>query len=484
MYNKFVDKISEYINRERSLGKSDEQIKQEFLQVGWQQSQINQYFPESPPKRQLLIIATVSACVLLLLTVSTAGVYLIVKNKNNNIKPISPEETTATPESSVKEATANIVAFLQRDENPTLAENANSSWFTDPRFYDLTARKMLPADPVINSEKRTLESFGPWSPDGRYLPILFIYSSGQPLPLHFFDSVDQKARKIHTFSVEEDSKYLGLYSFIGTRSRWINNSQYVFYEDSAYLTISDRKVYALSSDGKISSVSGRAKIPGVTTVGNSRIIVTSTYSLDNADLPSSVSIKVDGKQIPTGAIKGKVVGLIGNQIVSIENLISRKIQDLYSLNTLDLDTLDLSSKIAIHLYDLSGTGVSSYQPNNDKWQFISAQIRPKKNTLIMLLRDKAFPPYVGRFVEIDPLNSTLRIIGQTQTASIFPGPAAFGYEFGVSSDGSWVIGYDVPASTLAAAISAWNIDSGEKLTICSKNCLTPEVYNPEQLSPR
>jgi len=101
-------KLQNYINQSRTSGQTDEQIKQQLLQSGWSQAQINEAFgvsgtqsamPYQPRRRRGGLIFKIIIFLILLAFICVGGFfaykyyYSLVKAPQNNQNPVVTEET-------------------------------------------------------------------------------------------------------------------------------------------------------------------------------------------------------------------------------------------------------------------------------------------------------------------------------------------------------------------------------------------------------
>lgn len=138
----------------------------------------------------------------------------------------------------------------------------------------------------------------------------------------------------------------------------------------------------------------------------------------------------------------------------------------------------------LHLYDIhTGTAVAVPLTENG-WITTEALIRPKKDTVIVLQRNTLLPDFTARYLEVNPKTLAKTVISEEE------GEISVEGAFAVTSDGNWIIGYqpskekikDYP--DLGKKISAWNIETKEKIVLCVSNCHSLEVYNPHKLQRR
>lgn len=500
MYNEIVDKITEYINKARSLGNTDDQIKQTLLNNGWQASIINPYFTSLPPvvnnkvnsKKHFLTFFIIAIICLIV----SGGIFAGVMKYKNDSKIKSNAANKQSPSSiNIEQSTqkvpndkSELLAFIQ---NKNSSSSANSSE-SEVKFYDLNKRTFLPSDPQLPSLINSMYDLGQWSPNGIYLPILTIRASGEPEPFFLFDSISKISKKIYTFQDNLDSKYGGFSTTFWLNNRWLNDSHLVFYRED--LSKPSPKEFIIDTNGTISE---QAREKGYV-LQNTSLTVTENVSSGPATLKS---LLIDGVRFP-GSVKGRVVGLIGNDLISLESPYLPNMQDFSQDPELIKRMNDTKSESEIkkivdeamkpkgnwilHFYDKkSGLETKIHEIKNDGWIVKNVQVRPVKKTILIALQEKATPPNSIRFLEIDPLNMTYRKIGQTLEMTSFPGLSLSNIDdyFNVSSDGNWLISYDGISTGTDSGISSWHLNSGEKNVICERSCSLIRAFNPEALTP-
>ena len=496
-----MDTITEYISKARSLGNTDDQIKQTLLNNGWQASIIEPYFTPIPPVMNEKVVSNnhfltffiiITICLIIL-----GGILAgVIKYKNDSKFKSSLTNNQSPPSINTVQSTQKklndksvFVAFVQNRISSSSAISSES----EVKIYDLNKKIFIPSDPQILSLKDNLYTLGKWSPNGDYLPILTIRPFGEPEPLVFFNSVSKTSKIIYTFQENKESKYVSYSTSFWMNNRWIDDSHLIFYLED--LTKPSRKEFIINTNGVISEQT-RAKDY---IIQNAALKMTEDVSSESAILKA---LLIDGMMF-TGSIKGKVIGLINDDVLSLESPYIPNIQDFSQdsklakkmsetkseseiTNILD-EAMKPKGSWIIHLYNKkSGLETKIHEIVNEGWAVKDIQIRPKNKTILIALQEKATPPFAIRFIELNTSNLTYRTVGQTSKIISFPGFSLsnLGEYFNVSSDGNWLVSYDDVVTETKSGISAWNLNSGEKNVICETSCSEIRVYNPETLTPR
>ncbi len=496
-----MDKVSEFINKARSLGQTDDQIKQTLLDKGWTISAIDPYFsaPTAIENTKRMVFPNrflFATIICICLVVIGIGITVAIINSSSGTRtkssvtqslPVPTTEPTIAPVNT-SDNTSELLTFIQYGKDPTSAVDSEATVI----LFDLNQKKALPTDPLLSSEKNASPVFGHWSPDGRYLPILYIRPSGELEPLFFFDSVTKTSRKVYTFVSIDQDKYVGLSTDFWLNNRWLDDARLVFYREG--LVKSSPKEFAITIDGTISEMSRRNEL----TLKNSRITVTEDTTPGSNE---TKSIMIDGEKY-NSVPKGQVIGMVKDEMVSLETP-AADMQDLTEDSELSMKIYSATSdeerseiineamkpkgNWLLHFYDpKSGLETRSHEIQSEGWQVIEVQIRPKKNTIIMMLKEKAVPPYAFRLVEVETENMIYRTIGETPQSTSYPQLtlSSLGEYFNLNSDGEWLLSYDGQMSELVGGIVARNLSTGEKVTICEKQCSHFRIFNPTALTQR
>lgn len=361
-------------------------------------------------------------------------------------------------------------------------------------LYDIIQKRKIPVTVPLAAERDGLVALGPWSPDGKYLPILIIRGSNFPNPLYWYDTLDGLARLIVDARSKPDL-LSGVASF-NYLSRWLQNDIMVFNLRASPEENSDELVL-VSSSGEVSRVSRPSKL-----IHGNRHLDISVPLATVGSSPSAVArkIKFNGKEI-TFDFTGEIIGIVNETLVTLE---SPHIPELDQLNenkslTTSLNRAADESEAEelleqalrptgdwyLHIYKLvDGSLINSISLTDDRWLTIQAQIRPQRGTVIIHQQDGQLPPFTTRYIEID-----VNKLDKKRIVAEGPGELSeeriFGNSFYLTADGDWLISYapaeDLQAYPLGKTIIAWRIDTGEKLILCEDACDQIRVYNPEDL---
>lgn len=492
-----MEEISGYISKARSLGQTDDQIKQAFLKRGWTLAMLNPYFPTTAiPDNWNIKFSRRFLFLLIIICLTVAGVLAVLAvshiNKpgaglNLSDKHTAPKIEPKKVSDNVSDSNSGLLAYVRYNNNPLDMKNREA----EVKFFDLYKNTLLPADSLLSAEKKALPSLGIWSPDGKYLPIIFVHPASETSPLFFFDSITKKSKNIYNFQPAEDIKYHGFITTFWFENGWIDNSLLVFYRD----TITKRD-FTITNEGIISEKNAENDY----TLQNSKMTVTVEIASGSANIKS---LYIENIKFP-GSIKGQVIGLIKDEVLSLESPaipnilnftndpefseVSKKVDSAKSEEE-KIKLIDQAMKPKgawlLHFYNVkSGIETNSHKINNEGWIVKNVQIRPKKNTILMALEDKALPPYSIRFVEIDPSSMKYRTVGELPQKNAYPelSLSLRGDYFSLDSEGDWLISYDGQISETFGGISAWNLNNGNKIIICEKLCADFRIFNPEVLT--
>lgn len=435
------------------------------------------------PKKTRLLESPFLILILVAIVLMSAAILLKWFISQNRTQPpaLSAPSATAVPGTVSPEA---VVAFSKYHD-------ASSSALV---LYDITQKREISIDAPLADERDGLVALGPWSPDGRHLPLLIIRDSNLPNSLYWYDTLDSRARQI--VDARDKPDLISAVTSFNYLSRWLQNDILVFNLRASPEENTDVLVL-VSSSGEVSSVSRPSKLIH----GNRHLEITVPLAIEGSS-PSAAArqLKYEGKETPF-EFKGEVIGIINGTLVSLE---SPQIPELRQLNenksltallnqAADESEAEELLELALrptgdwylHFYQVvDGKHINSLSLTDDSWLTIQAQVRPQRGTVIIHQQDGQLPPFTTRYIEID-----VNKLDKKRIVAEGPGEVSeertFGNSFYVTADGDWLIGYvpteDPQTYPLGKTIIAWQIDRGEKLVLCEDACDQIRVYNPEAL---
>lgn len=370
------------------------------------------------------------------------------------------------------------------------------------KLYDLSQKKLVDIDQSLTANKDGAPGLGPFSPDGKYLPVFFVRPGKETFfhySLFLYSLQDNKATRLIEIDYSQINPYL--YPF------WLDNQNFVY--DDYNRDYSTEKMSALvvnlkGEQRKIPLPSESLSSPEPFTFANNRLEALYPHPdpLRNLLRSGQAQVTVDSTPVPGNPIGG-VVGLLENYLVTLEAPIpnlSGLVQDIK--NKTGQEALEAAEKswksegdYLLNFYKLpEGKLEKSIIAQDPGWVVRGALIRPNKNTVIIQQLDKLISSPLYRYTEIDPKQPNQRkIISEEAGVSALAIISANGGSstFEVTQDGAWLIGLQPSGSKSNLGedlnqIAAWNIDTKERVVICKQekvDCTNLRVYNPLKLRP-
>ncbi len=468
-----MDDAAKYVRDSRAAGLSDDQIKQSLLTAHWSPEQIQAVLSSTPsssmpkPKTKLIIILAL----VLITFAGVSGTVLFLK-----IQPKSTPIIALTPTPAPKML---AVAFIKLSSVDTTGDTATRSGKLT--LYDFDTRQAITPVLPANQASDFLPILSPWSPSGRYLAMLGVRNISLPQPLFLYDN---DKRVISYFLDTNTSDELAhKYSSFQFQSSWQNDQYLIYgrdYDPNASATASSPIV---DTSGKVSTKTIDASIEA----RNNRLQI--TYS--SSPVSSVTSIKLDGKILP--ALMGNVVGLTNKYIVALKKPEMINMQSLDNNKELSLQLtqakdpesvkilLDKASNIragsTLFLYPIDNPASSSAValPYNS-WIVVDAQTLPSKNSVIIHEQDSLIGATKSRFSIINLDNSSpAKVIAETAKVDVAEAQIQDESSISLTSNDQWLV------VVAGDKIDAWNLDSGEMLTLCDSGCSSLRVYNPNRI---
>lgn len=363
-------------------------------------------------------------------------------------------------------------------------------------LYNFSTKSSTNLTSSVIIEKDAGSSIGPWSPDGNYLPIQFHRSlmDNKPLPFYFYDLRNNKGIKLFdNVEAEPQLKNLDLSFFFN--SEWLTNNTLIYSsktENTKY-----KKIITVNYQGIIEEKTR----PNETVMQNDRLKVIYSYNPPPAKIEIE-KVYVDNKELSFKP-QYTIIGVLDNMLIALEKTQKESLLSQFDENGNFADpalqedfnnakTEEEKNKITnslfqpkgnsnLHLYDINTGNITSSIPlTENDWITTESLIRPKKNTIIVLQRSTLLPDFIARYVEVNPKTLAKTVISEEEGASEVG-------NFAITFDGNWIIDYqpskekikDYPS--FLQKISAWNIDTKEKIILCESNCYSLRVHNPYEL---
>ncbi|PIP56747.1 hypothetical protein COX05_01430 [candidate division WWE3 bacterium CG22_combo_CG10-13_8_21_14_all_39_12] len=498
--------ILDYILEQKQSSFSDSQIVSALVSAGWNKDEVNKALesinggssPEPMASKSSKSRAKLIISVLVAIIITGAGVVGLFAFGT------LPENNEQLPVGTL------------HDVNPIIAyvESYPDDFAGNIVFYDTQKQEKLPTDLVIEADANTLFQLGPWSPDGKYLPILGFYAPGEEggiVNLYLFDSKTRLAKRIYSDLRGEDN-FLWANPSFSFLSGWIDNDILVVSSNRSGLSAETSQLTYFTTYGEI----GTKVEPYV-------------YLQKSSQLTHSVKSEVD-TQIQTITLidrelsfypEGEIVGVVENKLVVLKkpeeidlgfdfdggtggsqewedlelqiNELAKQGVPQEDLDKMIRDFLEPQGETVLNLYNLETGEIDKVVALTDgPWQTQSVLVREEEPFLIAHQTDSAFLPTKERYVAIyvsDPYRVEMLYEGdllQQSNHNFFNSLLTHGSSFGLSNEGNWIIGergsrVDDPKNS---SIFMLNIFTGEEVIVCSGYCSGVKVYNPLALENR
>ena len=510
-----MDKINEFVTQARKNGQSDDQIRQSLIAMKFTQVEVESILqfgklPAGTTARPTTIVAPTPAIkspstlliigvvifLLILISLSVFSLWFVMQNqqkqKTSPVPIAPPAVNIATSSSSLpKVVNKSLIAYVQ-DASPSASLATVSGSVV---IFDLDTQKRLQP----NIENSLSPILGSWSPTGNYLPILGIRPSLQTSPIWLFDSQTDQVKKIVSDINSNMALRNGGNSFL-FQSFWKDPQTFVYGPE--YISSSPPpNLITLDLNGKIGTISSQVHS---FTLRNSKIIATYSFSFNSLGRGDNLDkITLEGKNLDFKPV-GTLIGTVNNNLVSLDSPKPKTANDLVKDKAFQAQLAKAKNKAAIqkltddylapkgdsivHIYDSTGKEINNFALPTSNWFIISVQIRNPKGTLIVHQTDAYLHSSNSQFVEIDPSRPTQqRIIAQVISENGEESKLTGYGSFGLSPNGTWLVFYEPSAdknSKSNYSISAINLDSRAKQTICLDRCSNLRVFNPEALTYR
>lgn len=358
--------------------------------------------------------------------------------------------------------------------------------------YDFNTRKTFTPQLPSGQGSDFLPALSSWSPSGQYLLMKGVRDNTLPQPLFLYNNKSRSISYLLDTNKFPDLMYSDS-SFVFA-SKWLND-QYFAYDVVGSLPSTNsatRPVITVDTSGKV----GKSTEPNSVIFHNNRLSI--THSLQDLEKPQSITL--DGKRL--SALDGDVIGVTPKYIVTIKkpklvNII--ELEQNKELSAQIVQTKDPSDVVALmdKASNVSaGSSILLYpidKPNSNsvvtwpynEWVVVEAQTLPSKDTIILHEQNSLFKPAKSRFTMLnidDPTNP--KVIAETKALNTAEASMVGLSGFNITQDYKWLVIQSGDIVQGTGEITAWNLTSGEKIEICSVNCGSLRVYNPNNISSR
>ena len=423
------------------------------------------------PKPRVNKIAFVLLGVLLLLVFLMAGLWFGLKPKLKPTQKISAVVPTVQPlpHPTYTLTTSNSGSWLAYTQLKVPPDPRTDYLYGNAFVFNLDTQVRTDLGSLV-SKAQTSSEVGFWSDDGRYLPVSFSEAKGQLSELYVYDLVNHQMQKV--------LEGVQLTTPIST-----HNGISDFYWDGPNKLIINLGTGDKSHNSMFSTdLSGNFqffKSPNESSYElyktNSlefHFPVTSSGGLDT----TGPVIFISGSQTYKFPVSGVPLGLLDKNIITQDYVFPEVIASPKPQNG------------TFHVYSLdSGNEISKIIVPTEGWTPLDAFIRPGRGTIV--IHEYKFDTYntVSRFVEVDPnspyspkeLFTASDIVVETSAGQGLLSPEE---TFVMTADGNWIVATVVKVQDYNTKIlTAWNVNTGKSVQICSSNCAIVQVYNPYRI---
>jgi hypothetical protein len=329
-------------------------------------------------------------------------------------------------------------------------------------------------------------SIGPWSADGKYLPVVARTSNQEENSLLFYNSNTDKTllTKEKVLSKAEDTLIINPY--------WKNNEEYFFDLNlNAELETIAFKAYNLTS-----STTNTGETPDSKAFAN-KDVKTQISTLTSTQIVTLAN----GKSI-TLPIKENVLGVSGNYLITIELPQITSTSEVALNNELYINATNEEDKKAqmtnflfevnrpiLHKYNTSDLSkkTDSIININTGWTNLGAQIIAPENLLLLHQKYETSNGYLNKISEINldkltEFNTTVSYYSRLDTNITTDGSNSFF----ISADYKWILFPNQIESNETEYISIFALNRSSKslVTLCNSECIDLQVYNPDTLTQR
>jgi hypothetical protein len=462
-----MDQIENYISSQRAVGQTDEQIKQTLATNGWTPEQIQAAFPFTKNQKPKTGLVLGIVLILVLITcVGLATAILVMPNKNKT----APVTTQGEP----PVASLPVVVYIKY--SPEELNAGSGDWNGKFTLFDFSVRQSFsPALPEGH-----VDDFGkiisPWSPSGRYLFLLGVRENSLPQPLFVYDNEIKKLS--YLFDTNTVPELKGNYSEFSFSSSWIEDQRLLY-----------TKSISIDTSGTVSTVTA----PEAFTQSNGRLKILQSGIIETG----AQTAILDGKPLP--GLKGRIAGMTNKYIVTIEKPVTKNpiedpelqrqltgIQNEEEAKRILDQAYKPTGDSTIYLYSTSNPDqVLSIPWPENSWATEAIEPLYSKNSLIIHEVDSNLVATKNRFtlINLDNPDSQKIIaeIGRLNKEIYISGEGSIG----ITPDEQWMVLFlesENPDSIgITGKIAAWNLETGEVLTICEAGCSSVKVYNPYKL---
>ncbi len=496
--------INALISQLKQNGESDEMIMVRLQQQGYAPDQIkagiDMYYQHNSTsiqvkpdnfKRILIIVGALSIFLTVAIFFVVKTFYLNSQSQDADAK--FNESTTSRPSQQNLQTETNTPDAKKHSTNNIIVYVTTSEQEDTLHFFDSTTKSEITSFQKP-SLKEGVTLLSTWSPEGTYLPILFLQTVGtRDSTLYLYNHASKKIASIYTATDAEAEVGLRDTAFPYS-SGWIDNEKFYFSKDLR----GDKNIMKYITT---SGVMGSEERGNVTGFFNNRLKY--TYEVLGTSIKST--LEVDGKVLPIAEgtsifamRKDLIYGLQleqENVLEKTEAFMKANEERFKSMSEQDQQKeiqafMSKPSGASIQIIDAK-TGAISKTINlaDENWQVVSAQLHPTKETLVIHQNNGLFLSTEDRFLLIDITTGETREwfiqkrdAGEDRNAFNL---LQFGKSFFVTDNGEWLVLYRQIPNTNPEAVSIImkNFNTNEEFTVCNENCDEFRVYNSSYLQP-
>ena len=475
--------VSKTISEAKSLGYTNEQILQRFVDQGWKRADIENVLTSmieaNPPiqnslrfnKRFVLIGA-----LLIMICVISLVIFFLLK------KPLSKKAQT---QSKVHQQSDKVGA--QNLDNSIPSNIVSVTEFESTRaepdkikIYDLDTMKLIPINfPWDKSPDVSVDTY-PWSPDGNKIPIEHRDITNRQIKFFVYDVTNNQVDEWLSLSPEElDKNELSYLYGPEFYAGWLDNDSIVVPQSADAIIISKGSFKKIQRTGVV--------------YGNRDFQVKYNF----APAPQTSIVNNGMETVLSLQPSEIIIGVIDNRLITSQEILNKStsLDDLAK----SVELLISPKETIITIYSLSDMKkITSFTLTKD-WQTNRALLRKQTNSIIIMQTDKSELVKLlkeggdqqdknksvynlkSRFMEMSLADGTQNILYE---GILFPplDPLMNNDKFGLTANGEWLVFLE--GSALNAKAIALNLRTKEKFELCSTKCRSLRVFNPNEFRPR
>ncbi len=284
--------------------------------------------------------------------VSAVLFFYIKRPKTIDLKYSPGSEPTSESAFETYLKSSNYISFV---------ESKDGLKKSSVRIYNPDAKSFLTL-PKELSEENVIYTLGPWSPDSNYLPILkSTMDDSRTQTLYLYNPSLNELKALIHLEGEAAQDYKLNYSSMMFNSKWLNNTDYVYYNDIGDGDLLNSQVI------NINGVDETRQLPKELLFGTKLPGINAIYDK---------SVNISGKSYTITTL-GKILGAVNGQLVMLDAQASPYDLSNFMYNPEDENMLKME--------DLLDEKRKQGMSEDEILEFILDELTPKGDTQLFLL---------------------------------------------------------------------------------------------------